>query len=205
MLHHNTAPARIGIAGYMGSGKSACAGMCAELTGMRIINADAEAKLLMENDSRIREELAGVFGPSVDKSGTIDFTALGAAAFASAAAMQQLNAIVHPRLVRRLHDCVFSGPGPSILDAALISLWRIEDWFDRCMWVEAPAGLRVSRLAAKTGMPEAKLRRRMQVQEELVARPSGPQWIFIVNDGTLEKLQSRMERCINSREFLTPQ
>ncbi|HUI91523.1 MAG TPA: dephospho-CoA kinase [Chitinivibrionales bacterium] len=202
MPHHNTAPVRIGIAGYMGSGKSVCAGMCAELTGMRIIDADAEAKLLMKNDSRIREELAGVFGPSVDKRGTIDFAALGVTAFASAAAMQNLNTIVHPRLVRRLRDCVFDRPGPSILDAALISLWRIEDWFDCCMWVDAPAPLRLARIAAKTGLPEPQLRQRMLVQEELVARPSGVKWIFIVNAGTREALQSSVERFVNSREFL---
>ena len=202
MSQNNIALPRIGIAGYMGSGKSACAKRCAEATGMRIINADAEAKLLMENDSRIRDELTRVFGPSIDKSGHLDVAALGAAAFASPPDMQRLNAIVHPRLLLRLHDCVFSRPGPSILDAALIPLWRIEDWFDCCLWVDAPPELRRSRLVSKTGMTEAHLRQRMLVQEALMAKPSGAQWITIANDGTFEELKSRVDRFINGQRFM---
>lgn len=202
MSQNNPFLPRIGIAGYMGSGKSACAMRCAEATGMRIINADAEAKLFMKNDSRIRNELVRVFGPSIDKSGSLDFAALGAAAFASPADMQKLNGIVHPRLLRRLRECVFSQPGPSILDAALIPLWRIEDWFDCCLWVHAPPELRRSRVASKTGMPEAHLRQRMLVQEALMAEPSGPQWVTIANDGTFEELKSRADRVINELGFM---
>jgi dephospho-CoA kinase len=202
MSQNNATLPRIGIAGYMGAGKSACAKRCAEAAGMRIINADAEAKLLMENDSRIRDELVRVFGPSIDKSGALDFAALGAAAFASPADMQKLNNIVHPRLLRQLRDCVFSQPGPSVLDAALIPLWRIEDWFDRCLWIDAPSELRRSRLVTKTGMPEALLRQRMLVQETLVAEPSGAQWTTIVNDGTFEELKNRVDRFINGPKFI---
>src|SRR5512136_948088 len=104
MSQNNSAP-RLGIGGYMGAGKSACASLCAEAAGMRVIDADAEAKLLMENDSRIRKELARAFGQSIIARGAINFTALGAAAFASPAAMQKLNSIVHPPLVLRLRDC----------------------------------------------------------------------------------------------------
>jgi dephospho-CoA kinase len=202
MSQNNPFLPRIGIAGYMGSGKSACAEQCAEATGMRIINADAEAKLLMENDSRIRDELTRVFGLSIDKSGSLDVAALGAAAFASPADMQKLNAIVHPPLLRRLRDCVFSRPGPSILDAALIPLWRIEDWFGCCLWVDAPPEVRCSRLVSKTGMPEEHLRQRMLVQEALMAEPSGAQWITIVNDGTIEQLKSRVDRFVNGPAFM---
>jgi dephospho-CoA kinase len=202
MSQNNAALPRIGIAGYMGAGKSACAARCAETTGMRIIDADAEAKLLMENDSRIRDELVRVYGPTIDKNGVLNFAALGATAFASPADMEKLNRIVHPRLLQRLHDCVFSRPGPSILDAALIPLWRIEDWFDCCLWVHAPSELRRSRLVSKTGLPEAHLRQRMLVQEALVAEPSGARWPFIVNDGTFDELKNRVDRFINRPEFL---
>ena len=202
MSQNNAALPRIGIAGYMGAGKSACAARCAEAAGMRIINADAEAKLLMEHDSRIRDELVRAFGPAVDNHGTLNVSALGAAAFASPADMEKLNRIVHPRLLVRLRDCVFSSPGPSVLDAALIPLWHIEDWFDHCLWVWAPSELRRSRLVLKTGLPEAHLRQRMLVQEALVAEPSGARWTTIVNDGSFEELKNRVDRFINAPEFL---
>jgi dephospho-CoA kinase len=119
--------------------------------------------------------------------------------------MQKLNSIVHPQLVRRLRDCVFSRPGPSVLDAALIPQWRIEDWFDCCLWVDAPSEIRRSRLASKTGMQEGVLRQRMLVQEALVAVPSGAQWTTMANNGTFEELKSRVDRFINGQEFLKRQ
>jgi dephospho-CoA kinase len=179
---------RIGIAGFMGSGKSTCAALCAGLTGMRLINADAEAKLLMENDTRITDEIMRIFGQQMFAGGGLNFRTLGTAAFASVPSMQALNAIVHPLLIRCLRDLVFSRPGPSILDAALIPLWHIEDWFDRCVWVSAPRQVRSGRLEAKTGLPPDHLRQRMLVQETLMAEPPGPPWEFIDNSGTLGEL-----------------
>lgn len=183
---------RIGIAGYMGAGKSTCAALCAEAFGMRVIDADAEAKLLMENDPRIREELTHVFGPSVETNGALNFGALGTAAFASADDMRKLGSIVHPPLLRRLRDLVFSWPGPSILDAALIGQWRIEEWFDTCLWVWAPSIIRGGCLQEKTGLSPEQIRKRMEVQEALVAEPSDKPWTIIANDGTLDELKSHI-------------
>jgi dephospho-CoA kinase len=201
MSHDNGTGVRIGVAGYMGAGKSSAAATLAALTGMRVVDADAEAKLLMESDTRIRDGLSRAFGPKAADSAKVNFAALGAAAFASADDMRKLNAIVHPPLVRRLRELVFSRPGPCILDAALIPLWRIEDWFSSCVWIWAPSETRLARVAARTGMPENAVQQRMLVQESLFAEPSSPLWTTVVNDGSPEELKDRIEKFVSGPGF----
>jgi dephospho-CoA kinase len=172
----------------MGAGKSSLAALLSEARGMRHIDADAEAKILMENDGRLRDDLALLFGHGVATAGTVDFAALGRIAFSSTEEMRKLNGLIHPPLVRRLRDLVFSQPGPCVLDAALIPQWHIEDWFDRCVWVQAAPGRRLQRVLAATGLPEETVKERMLIQESLMTEPSGPNWLFVNNEGTLADL-----------------
>jgi dephospho-CoA kinase len=198
-MSQDNQPVRIGVAGYMGAGKSTCAALCAEMRGMRIVDADAEAKLLMENDTRIRDELALAFGPRVAGREAVDFSALGSVAFSTTGDMQKLNRIVHPPLVRRLRDLVLSRPGPCILDAALIPLWSIDDWFDCLLWVRASPRVRLKRVCERTGLPEDRVRQRMHVQEALMSEPSGPNWTFVNNEGMRDDLASLLDKNVCSR------
>jgi dephospho-CoA kinase len=182
---------RIGIAGYMGAGKSTCAGLLAA-AGARVIDADREAKLMMNGDESIRRQLAAAFGASVIDEYSVGFGMLGKAAFASVKSMRLLNGIVHPPLIKRLHDLVVAGSSSCILDAALIPMWGIEAWFDLCLWISTPKPLRVIRIRAKTGLPPEEIAPRMSVQEALVSVPSGPQWRHIRNEGSINDLQNQL-------------
>jgi dephospho-CoA kinase len=175
----------------MGAGKSTCAGLLAGAAS-RIIDADHEAKLMMNGDDSIKRQLAAAFGPSVIDENSVGFGPLGTAAFASVEAMRMLNSIVHPALVNRLHDMVFSGPGPCILDAALMPMWGIESWFDLCLWVTASPKLRRERIMAKSGLAFRQITLRMSVQEALVNVPDGPQWTIVGNEGSLDELRDRL-------------
>jgi dephospho-CoA kinase len=184
---------RIGIAGYMGAGKSTCAGLLAcATTRVRVIDADREAKLMMNGDESIRRQLAAAFGASVIHENSIGFGQLGKAAFASVRAMRMLNSIVHPALVKRLHDLVFAGPDPCILDAALIPMWGIASWFDLCLWVTADPVLRRERLMAKSGLMPEQITMRMSVQETLVRVPDGQPWTIVGNEGSIDDLRDQL-------------
>jgi dephospho-CoA kinase len=191
-----TAFGRIGIAGYMGSGKSTCAGFIAGLAGPKarvsVIDADGEAKLMMNRDESIRRRLVATFGASVVDDNGVGFGELGKAAFASVETIRQLNGIVHPPLVKSLLSLMSGQPVPCILDAALIPLWGIEDWFDRCLWVTASPQLRLERTRAKSGLPPEQIRVRMSVQEALFGAPRGGSWISIENEGSLDELFDRI-------------
>jgi dephospho-CoA kinase len=175
---------RVGIAGYMGAGKSTCA-RSFESESALIIDADAEAKRLMERSRAIKDDLRSAFGEAVvGAGGGIDFAALGRAAFESIDALLTLNSVTHPPLAEHLDEVVSKCEKPlCIVDAALIPLLGIESWFDLCVWIDVPFETRLARLAAKRpDLGEAEIVRRMRMQEALMRAPTGGDW-GVVGDG----------------------
>ena len=138
---------RIGLAGYIGAGKTTCAQILAE-SGIYQISGDQEAKLLIDRDPQIKGQLIDVFGDSIlDEIGAISSKKLGTIVFGSVSQMHKLNAIVHPPLIDHLHRLLSEGLSDVVLlDAALIPLWKIDDWFDVRIWVHASFQCRFSRL-----------------------------------------------------------
>jgi dephospho-CoA kinase len=170
---------RIGIAGYMGAGKTTCA-RSFESGGARVIDADAEAKALMARDCLVRDGLRAAFGDSVAGEDGVRTGVLGRAAFQSAESLRALNRVTHPPLVALLETLVLGCAEPlCILDAALIPLWNIEPWFDLCVWFDAPFEMRLARVRAKRAdIDERELVRRMRLQEEVMDVPAdGGRWV----------------------------
>ncbi len=185
------APRRVGIAGYMGAGKSTAARLLAQ-GGGTIIDADRAAKTLMQESLPIRSRLKETFGPGVLERGEIRFDLLGQAAFASETSILKLNEIVHPQLVNFLRKYLSEFHGKTlILDAALLPLWRLETLFDTCLWVHAPPELRVRRiLSRRSGLGEAEIRERMRLQEGVLPQPvSLNPWKIVNNVGSPEQLE----------------
>jgi dephospho-CoA kinase len=185
---------RIGIAGYMGAGKSTCA-RSFESGGALVIDADAEAKTMMARSREIQDGLRGAFGDSAVGADGPRFDVLGRLAFESAESLRKLNAVTHPPLASRIERLVRGCEKPlCVLDAALIPILGVESWFDLCVWVEAPFEVRYRRLKAKlAGMDESELARRMRLQEEIMPVPAAGRWAKI-SDGDcrgyiLEKLR----------------
>ena len=180
---------KIGIAGFMGSGKSTCARLLAN-GASQVIDADAVAKALMTGDKELQGRLIEAFGGSIIEGGAISFRRLGRIVFGAVNELVKLNAIVHPPLVERLQGLVCqSGSSRCILDAALIPLWGIERWFDACLWVHASAACRLKRLKEKyRDLDEEMLRNRMRLQEEVLSVPDRLPWIRVENEGSVEEL-----------------
>jgi dephospho-CoA kinase len=186
---------RICISGLMGAGKTTCAGLILNALKDRcgkavVIDADAEAKRLMQGNKAIQQRLAESFGESMISNGDIVFSALGRLAFSSMPKLLALNGIVHPPLLERLKELIFSkSNGCVICDAALIPLWQVEDWFDALMWVQSPFEQRRQRLLKKVPLTPEELTARMLLQQEIVPVPNQTPWIMIHNQGTLEELR----------------
>ncbi len=179
----------LGVAGYMGSGKTTVA-ECLRGGMASVIEADAVAKELMNTDETIRRELGKAFGEDVLEEGKVLFDRLGTRAYASLDSMGRLNAIVHPPLLAVLSERLRSDAAfPCVLDAALIPYWHIEDWFDVLCWVDAPFGVRLARLCKKLALTREELERRMRLQEEMFGCPRRSPWIHIDNSGSVEALE----------------
>jgi dephospho-CoA kinase len=197
-------PLKIGIAGYMGAGKSSCIKFL-EMPSLLSFNADQIAKSLMLQSSEIKQELIKTFGEKVCPDKTIDFASLGAIVFNSPPALKQLNAIVHPPLLRQLHHLMTNSYDPAIrfvlLDAALIPLWNIEPWFDLLIWIDAPAVVRLNRIIERShgALTRTDVLKRMAEQETLFRKSSAYAWIDILNNGSGDDLKAR---CIQVKTML---
>ena len=89
---------RIGLCGGMGSGKSTVAALLRE-RGAHLIDADAIARDIVQPGSAALLEIGARFGPRVLLAdGSLDRAALARIAFSDAQALQDLEAITHPRI-----------------------------------------------------------------------------------------------------------
>ena len=150
----------IGLTGNIGCGKSTVAGMLRE-HGVVTIDADAVAREIRQNDADARAAIVRRFG-------TYDAAALAEVVFADAAALRDLERILHP-LVRghvrsRLAELLDAGVEVACLEAIKLLESPLaaecdEVWVVRCDEADA-----LRRLAELRGMDEATARARMASQ-----------------------------------------
>jgi dephospho-CoA kinase len=179
-----------GIAGYMGSGKTTAASYFSD-RGAVVINADHVAKEIMNSNAGIKKQLVSAFGKEIILNGQINFAFLGKVAFGCMEKILALNSIVHPQVLSELKKriCQDHGDNMLMLDAALISFWKIESWFDRLYWIKSSFDNRFKRLTLKHNLPENELCARMKLQEKLVKEPCTKQWETIFNNSTLKQFE----------------
>lgn len=92
-------PLTIGITGRAGSGKSLFSSFLSDSLNALLLNTDAIARELTESDRAVHDALQKAFGPGVfAPDGAPDRSRLAREAFASAAARQSLESILHPRI-----------------------------------------------------------------------------------------------------------
>lgn len=177
----------------MGSGKSTCAKFFAD-AGAMLINADLEAKALMESDQQILQELKTEFGNFIVENGKISYSRLGMIVFGSVEPLLKLNSITHPPLLKRLKKLLSNEDYETVvLDAALIPLWNIDSWFDFRIWVEASRQIRINRILKKNpSFGKEQLLKRMDIQESTFSPPSPQRWSYISNDDSVELLGQKV-------------
>ena len=184
---------RIGVTGPMASGKTDVARRFEE-RGARVISGDALGwEVLQESD--VRDRIGSLFGPAtVASDGSVDRRALGRIVFRDPSELDRLNALVQPRLGRRVREAVDSARGDQVLvlDAALLGAWNLAPELDGVVFVLAPVDARVARLAASRGFPQAEARERIEGQRLPPVRGMVRQW-RIENSGTPAELVSRAD------------
>jgi dephospho-CoA kinase len=94
---------RIGLTGPIGCGKSTVAKWLGERPGVVVIDADQVARDVVEPGQPALGALIAQFGADLQRSdGSLDRAALGRIVFADPKALDDLEAIVHPEVRRRI-------------------------------------------------------------------------------------------------------
>jgi dephospho-CoA kinase len=145
----------LGLTGSIGMGKTVTARLFAE-EGVPVHDADATVHRLYEGEAVAAVE--GAF-PGTTQGGKVDRTKLAARVLDDAAAIKQLEEIVHP-LVRK-SEAEFlaraAGAPVVVLDIPLLFETGGDGRVDAVVVVSAPAEVQRTRVLARTGMTQAKL------------------------------------------------
>lgn len=185
----------IGLAGQPGCGKSAVARELAKREGTVWIDLDRVAWDVYRPRSPAYWQLVSRFGEGIlDKEGSIDRKRLSERVFSDEKALADLNAIVHPEVMKCLSERIQAekarGTKILLVEGALlpVSPHVNRSCFDAFLWLDVSEKVRKDRL--QTIGKEEHLQRR-------VVAPKGSEAIYINAEGTIEQVADRVTAILN--------
>jgi dephospho-CoA kinase len=208
---------RVGLTGGLGSGKSTVAAMLREL-GARVIEADALGRALMEPGQKVYKEIVRAFGPEVVGADCrLNRARLAEMAF-QGGRLNELNAIVHPAVIRAQQewmDEVFAADPAAVAVVETALIFEVErdarargekesvlaDWkrrIDRVVVVTAPDEVKVARYAARTstdgsGQAAAEADARVRLAHQIPDAEKAARADYVIeNTGDLAALKARV-------------
>lgn len=155
---------KIGITGGIGSGKSTVCRLFAA-KGVPVYDSDAAAKRLMTGI--LREPVEAHFGAEAYRNGELDRSYLAGIVFRDPQALADLDAIVHPAVMKDFEAWAAVQQAPYVvLESAILFEAGLESAVDRVVAVLAPVELRVERTCRRDTCDAEEVRRRIAAQAD---------------------------------------
>jgi len=175
---------QVGITGGMGAGKSLVCRIFSVLD-IPIYDADSQAKYLMQNDPRLKQELVDLLGANTyDPDGKLDRGFVASRIFSDEFLLQSLNALVHPAVHRdasRWHQEQSNVPY-TLKEAALTFESGSYLQLDFVINVECPEDIRIARIKERDHLSDEEIQARLKRQWTEKQRRDLADFT-IVNDG----------------------
>ncbi|MCY4580258.1 MAG: dephospho-CoA kinase [Chloroflexi bacterium] len=192
----------IGLTGGIGTGKTQVSRLLEEL-GASIVNADLLGHEVYAPQSEGWHAVVNAFGEQiVSDNGEIDRRALGGIVFSDDSALQQLNAIMHPRIYdladQRLKGLTEQGVTTAVLEAALLIEAKWTPLVDDVWVTVSPEEDIIARLQERNNMDEATARSRIDSQMPQTERVEHAD-VIVENNASLEDLSDSVKELWNSR------
>lgn len=186
---------KLGLTGGIACGKSMVAAMLAE-RGALLIDADLLAREVVAPGEPAWQEIRDWLGETYFLSdGTLDRRRIGALVFASGVAREQLNAIVHPRVIalfQQYSAAQKGADGIQVWDVPLLLEAEMECYVDLILVVAAHEAVQVERLCRRDGLTQAQALERISAQMPVADKIKAADWV-IYNNGTEAELQVAVE------------
>lgn len=165
---------RIGLTGPIGCGKSSVAGWLGERPGVVAVDADVVARDVLAPGTAELEAVYARFGRDLARAdGSLDRAALGRIVFADAAALRDLEAIVHPavrpRIVAAIEAADAAGADAVLVEAIKLVEGGLAELCDEVWLVTCAADAQLARLVGR-GTDPADAAARIAAQGDLAAR-----------------------------------
>ena len=187
----------IGLTGQSGSGKSTVSKVFAA-HGFDVCDADMVSREVTARGSAALDEIAAEFGSDMlTPDGSLDRRKLGAYVFSDRAALDRLEGILYPYILRRIGEYTEAARGSVLLDAPTLFEAGADRLCDMIISVVADEDIRLRRIMARDGIDETAARNRFSSQhDEAFFRERSD--IVIENNGGEDELISRVTEIIEN-------
>jgi dephospho-CoA kinase len=191
---------KVGLTGGLACGKTTIAAMF-QKRGAHVVLADEIAHHLLDPGTAVHKRVVATFGPEIlNPDGTISRPRLADLAFHGR--IQELNAIVHPAVIRAQEDWMEDvgrrePHAIAIVEAALMIEAGAHKRFDKLITVTCGFEQKVQRTALRMGVSEeaarAEVERRMKAQLPDEKKAALADFV-IDNSGTIAEAEACVER-----------
>lgn len=186
------------LTGSIGTGKSAVAGMLAEM-GAHIIDTDRIAREVVEPGGTALGEIAECFGrEALNPDGTLNREAVRGRIIRDPGKREKLNSITHPRInaivMERIGSYSRMGDGmPIIIDVPLLYESGWDRLFPEAILVYAPVPVQIERLMKRDRLDrrtaELTIAAQMSIEEK-----KGRARFVIDNSGSLDETNEQVKK-----------
>ena len=143
---------KVGVTGGIGSGKSIVCSVFRNL-GIKVYEADTEARRIMAEDPDIQKELLRNFGKRIFNDNGLDRKYLADKIFSDSGARLLVNKLVHPKVREDFRGWILEQEGPYVIEEAAL-LFESGAWkeMDLNILVLAREEIRVMRIMKRDGL-----------------------------------------------------
>ena len=187
---------KLGITGGLGSGKSTASNFFQQ-NGAYIFDADFEAKTLLNNNSKLTQNIFSTFGQKVTSNNQLDLNRLSEIVFSTKSLQNKLNNLIWPEVFLLIKTTVQKieneGKKLFIVDAALLLEAGYLSFFDSVLLVTANKSIRIQRALNRKNISIDQIKKRMSLQmpeneKKKLAHTT------IVNNGSLQEFQDKLKK-----------
>ena len=189
---------KVGLTGGIASGKSTVSEIFASL-GAQILDADEVAREVLLPGQPAWTRLRQAFGEEFfNADGTVRRKELRKLVFADPEKRKQLNAIVHPEVMREINrrsETLSSSiqSGVFLVDVPLLLEVGVANRFDKVVVVYASERVQIKRLIRRDGISEEEAKQALKAQMVLKQKVEQADYV-IDNNGRLEETQVQVQR-----------
>jgi dephospho-CoA kinase len=189
---------RVGLTGGIATGKTTVGQMFVDL-GCHLTDSDTITHQLFEPGQAVHSAVVQNFGDRVlTPDGRINRKVLGEIVFTNPAARADLNALVHPAVIRRqqewLREIEERDPGAvAIVDATLMIEVGTYKNYDKVIVVTCAPEIQKRRLRERSGLSEEQIDARIRSQMPLEEKVKYADYV-IDNSGSLSETRRQVEQ-----------
>ena len=189
---------KVGLTGGIASGKNTVSRIFASF-GAKVLDADEVAREVLLPGQPAWTRLRQAFGQEfLHADGTVKRKKLRNLVFTDPEKRSQLNAIVHPAVMREINrrsEILSSSVRTEVLlvDVPLLLEVGVANRFDKIVVVYVSESVQIKRLLQRDGISEEEAKQALTVQMPLSKKVEQADYV-IDNSGTLEETRSQVEK-----------